>query len=188
MSLINDALKRAKQSQQQNPTGALPLLPIETHAHGGTGWLLPMLAVLLVASACFFIGLAFAKRTLPAKNSENSTIAATYVALQKVETPATAPDLPKTAATAMPVLQTAAPVETNPPKTSEENSVAASLVLPELKVQGIFYDPTRPQAIVNGKAIGVGGRIGDFRVKAISPYRVTFVAPDGTEKISGLGE
>lgn len=169
MSLINDALKRAKRSQQQTPSGALPLPPVESRSPGGTDWALPTLAALFVAGACLFIGLAFAKRTLPAKNPGNPTIVAT-VAPQKIETSAAAHDLPKTSPA--PASQTA----------------AGSSTSSKLKVQGIFYDPSRPQAIVNGRTIGVGARVGDFRVKAISPDRVVFIAADGTEKILGLGE
>jgi hypothetical protein len=64
MSLINDALKRAQVAQQKNsPPVAPPLPPIEAKPRGGTGWLLPLLAILFLAAACFFIGMAFAGRT-----------------------------------------------------------------------------------------------------------------------------
>jgi len=66
MSLINDALKRAQAAQQEtSPPVAPPLPPVEAKPRGGTGWFLPLLTILLLAAACFFIGMAFAGRTPP---------------------------------------------------------------------------------------------------------------------------
>jgi hypothetical protein len=66
MSLINDALKRAQAAQHEaSPPVAPPLPPVEAKPRGGTGWFLPLLAILLLAAACFFIGMAFARRTPP---------------------------------------------------------------------------------------------------------------------------
>jgi hypothetical protein len=67
MSLINDALKRAQAAEQKDSPPAAPPPPIEVIPHGGMGWLLPLLAILFLAAACFFIGMAFAKRTPPLK-------------------------------------------------------------------------------------------------------------------------
>jgi hypothetical protein len=66
MSLINDALKRAQAAQQEgSPPVAPPLPPVEAGPRGGTGWFLPLLVILLLAAAGFFIGMAFTKRTPP---------------------------------------------------------------------------------------------------------------------------
>ncbi|MGD1087143.1 MAG: hypothetical protein ABR955_00245 [Verrucomicrobiota bacterium] len=66
MSLINDALKRAQAAQQEtSPPVAPPLPPVEVKPRGGTGWFLPLLVILFLAAACFFIGMAFARRTPP---------------------------------------------------------------------------------------------------------------------------
>lgn len=63
MSQINDALKRAKKMQQPDlPSGAAPLPPIEPASRNGTGWLFPLVVILLITAACIFIGLAFAGR------------------------------------------------------------------------------------------------------------------------------
>lgn len=67
MSLINDGLKRAQAAEQKNSPPSAPLPMVETKQRGGTGWLLPLLAILFLAAACFFIGMAFAKRTPPLK-------------------------------------------------------------------------------------------------------------------------
>jgi hypothetical protein len=63
MSLINDGLKRAQAAQQENSPPATQSPPVETQPHGSTGWLLPLLVILLLAAASFFIGMAYARRT-----------------------------------------------------------------------------------------------------------------------------
>ena len=62
MSLINDALRRASQSQQEKISGGPPLRPVEPKRGGGTGWILPAVIILLIAAAFFFIGMAMSKR------------------------------------------------------------------------------------------------------------------------------
>jgi len=65
MSLINDALKRAQAAQQKDSLPVAPPPPVATEPRGGMGWFLPLLVILLLAVACFFIGMAFARRTPP---------------------------------------------------------------------------------------------------------------------------
>jgi hypothetical protein len=61
MSLINDALKRAKESQPKNPpAGAPPLPPIQPPSRGGAHWILIVAAVLFLAAIYLCIG-AFAE-------------------------------------------------------------------------------------------------------------------------------
>ena len=57
MSLINDALKRARETQRNDPpSGAPPLPPVESPARGGAGWILAAAAVLFLAAACLVLG------------------------------------------------------------------------------------------------------------------------------------
>jgi hypothetical protein len=74
MSLINDALKQARQSQQQNPPSAMPpMRPIATAPRGAADWLLPLVVIVLVVAAIFFIRLALAgHKTTVAKAPETS--------------------------------------------------------------------------------------------------------------------
>jgi hypothetical protein len=66
---------------------------------------------------------------------------------------------------------------------------AASIIDAQIfNVQGIMYDPARPSAIVNGKTVYVGDRLGDFRVKQISKNSITLTGPGGTNEVVGLGE
>ena len=56
MSLINDALKRARDAQRNGPpSGVTPLPPVESPAHTGTGWMLAAAVVLFLAAACVFL-------------------------------------------------------------------------------------------------------------------------------------
>lgn len=45
-----------------------------------------------------------------------------------------------------------------------------------LKLQGITYNPRHPSAVINGKTLFIGERLGEFRVKAIGPDSATLVS------------
>jgi hypothetical protein len=156
MSLINDALKQARRSQQNNPpSGQPPLPPVESVSRGGMSWFLLVAIVLLLAVAGFFTGLSLTKHTPPPPPAT---------------TPATAPELSPTQQVES--VSNSLPVSTNTP--SGSNAIAAvPPPPPEPKLQGILFDPTRPCAIVDGATVFVGDRVGEFRVTAISKDKVT---------------
>jgi len=57
MSQINDALKRAKQSQSPNPPGGIPpLSPVEPSPAGNSRWIFISLLLLFIVAACIFAG------------------------------------------------------------------------------------------------------------------------------------
>ena len=177
MSLINDALKRARETQQNNPpSGAPPLPPVESPARGGTGWILVAAAVLFLAAACFFIGPALFGHKTP-KTPPATPVKAPEIPAPTTEAaPASAPaPTPVTSALPPPV------TNTNPPP-------PASTAEQPPKVQGIIFNAARPVAIVNGKAVNVGDRVGDFQVKQILKSSVIFQRPDGSQKTLGIGE
>ncbi len=162
MSLINDALKRARQSPSDPPPPrSLPLRPVKPKDRPGFTWLLPALIIFLVVVACFFIGLSMAHRTV----------------MNIVNTPE-------------PAVSTMPPVENVPAPEPRRLTVetVVSNEPPRLKVQGIIYDPAKPWAIISGQMVYVGDLISGFRVKAITKYNVTLVGTDGREKTIGLGE
>ncbi len=161
MSRINDALKQARQAQQnQPPAGVPPLTPAATKTPRGVGWILPATVILLLIAACLFIGLALFKRPA-APVTGQPDIAAT-------------PTNPVEPATVVAVI-----TQTN--KTPATN-VATVTAPPQLKLQGIFADPKRPCAIVSGKTVFVGDLVDDFRVTKISQKTITLKKSDGTEK------
>jgi hypothetical protein len=165
MSLINDALKQAQQ-QLNVPAGAPPLLPIEAQPRNGISWLLPILIVLLIATAALFLAVAFFPARKPAAQNIPPPLPVMHFAQAVIASPKPSP------VTSQPV------VATVPEKPSP----------PALKVQGIFINSAEPQAIVNGLTVYVGDSVEGFRVKLISKNNVLFIAPDGTEKSLGLGE
>jgi hypothetical protein len=165
MSLINDALKQARQSQQNNPPSGSPppLPPVESAPRGGINWFLLTLIVLFLVAAGFFLGLSLSKPTPlpPAAVSKRFHP-------RQIE-----------------VVSNSPPVVTNAPSSSNAVPVVPPPP-PEPKLQGILFDPTQPSAIVDGKTIFVGSRVGGFRVTAISKNDVTL--KNGTEtKVLRLG-
>jgi hypothetical protein len=170
MSLLNDALKRTRQAQQQQeptPTAPVtpPLPPVEVAPQGGLSWSFPVAAILLVAVACLFIVFAFFFLRKP--GTQITTVP------QNAQTPQTvAMVLPKT-----PPALVSTQAVTAPPKP----------LPPTLKLQGIFYNDAKWQAIVNGQSVLVGDSVNGYRVKLISKNDVSFLAPDGTEKTLSMG-
>ncbi len=169
MSLINDALKQARRSQQNNPpSGQPPLPPVESISRGGMNWFLLVAIVLLLAVAGFFTGLSLTKHTPPLPPPLATAPAATpeLTPTQQVET-----------------VSNSLPVSTNTP--SGSNAIAAvPPPPPEPKLQGILFDPTRPCAIVDGATVFVGDRVGEFRVTAISKDKVTLRSGTQTKVLS----
>jgi hypothetical protein len=159
MSLINDALKRARQQQKNPPPGVPPLRPFEPKKPGDAPqWILPSVIIFLIVAACFFIGFALARHHVT--QIENT---------------------PEAGAVTQQVEAVPAPIVIEP--TNAEPEIPAA---PVLKVQGIVYDPTRPWAIVNGKTVFVGDRVENFRVKEINRNSITLQAADGSETKLGL--
>jgi hypothetical protein len=162
MSLINDALKRARESQQKNsPRNAAPLTPAERESRPGTNRLLPGLIILLIVVACFFIGLAMANRTV-----KKIVAAPDISATQQVES-AAEPVLPPPAEIG------AAAITNNQPKPT--------------RVQGIGYDPVHPWAIISGHTVFLGDDVDGQRVTAISRSSITLVGNGQTNTLV-LGE
>ena len=49
---------------------------------------------------------------------------------------------------------------------------AAQVEFPPLTLQGIFYRPKNPSALINGRTLFVGDQIGEVKVIAIEPRSV----------------
>jgi len=48
-----------------------------------------------------------------------------------------------------------------------------------LKIQGIFYNPQRPAAMIAGKHVDIGDTVEGYKVETISPNSVTLKSPKG---------
>lgn len=192
MSLINDALKRAKQNQEANPPTTPPLefRPVEPAQGEGhrTSLLLVGLSLVIVAIVGMCAALAW------------------YVSQKKgpallVEASANPQPSPRTNAPAKPAKPPVVVVEPVPAApsiadgvesadTNAEPALTATAVVAEplksapLKLQGIFFNPKNPSAVVNGRTVYLGERTGGFFVLAISPTSVTFANSTVTNVLS----
>ena len=157
MSLINDALKQARQAPPRNAPGTLPPLQPAHEEHSHTAvWLVPAIIIFLVFAAIFIIGWVSMHRTV------NNIV--------------TAPPEPGSSTEPELVLRTPAPPAPEP---------APVVQLPRL--QGIFYSPTAPSAIMDGKTIRPGDTFKQYKVKEITKFNVILIDPDKKEIKVGLG-
>ena len=168
MSLLNDALKRASQSQQEHDTVRIHLPAACVAApkpKAGLGWALPVLVILLIITFGAFCTLAILARK---------------------------PAAPILTASVVPPPIHAAPARPKPappqPVTPTVAVTAPAPIWPPLKLQGITYYNAKWQAIVNGTTVYVGQSVNGFRVAMISRNTVSFIAPDGSHKILALGQ
>lgn len=170
MSLINDALKRAKQAQQpdspDSPQSKLQyqrVQPGQQPKKGNSFWI----AVVIIAG--LIIG--FVIHHLTRENNPNIP-----KEVKAREIVPVAPETNTASATAAPTNATAsAPV-------ADESAAK-----PAPKLQAVVFDPKRPSAIISGKSVFVGDRLGDLKVVAITQESVT-VFGGGHTNVLVLGE
>ncbi len=99
---------------------------------------------------------------------------------------------PKTLAKATPVISSVASTSTPPPsvagKTPAPASVsvaaAAMVKFPSLRLQSIFYRPSSPSVMINGKTLYIADEIQGVKVAAISPASVTLVLSGQTNVLT----
>jgi len=165
MSLINDALKQARQAPPRNPPNSTPpLQPAATpdDASPTAVWLVPAIIIVLVFGAIFFIGWASAHKAvhesiLSAPDDVEDTNQVEIVSVPVGIIPTSAP-----------------PVITN--------------AAPKFNLQGIFYSPTAPSAIMAGKTIHPGDQFRQYMVKEITRNTVILLDSNKTEIKVGIGE
>ncbi|HXF11318.1 MAG TPA: hypothetical protein VN625_11085 [Desulfuromonadaceae bacterium] len=157
MSMINDALKRAQESQATGPAGGPPPLPpVMPPPKGGANpaWII-IIALIVISGAVV-----------------------AFLLTQRLVKKATAPAPPPRITNTPPVV----PVVTNLPPPPKTNPPAPVEVEPWPKIQGILYDSVHPTAILNKKTVGIGDRLGNFKVTAISHDSVTLLHTNGISR------
>ena len=159
MSLINDALKQARQAPPRNTPSTLPpLQPAHNDSVHSAVWLVPAILIFLVFAVIFVIGY--------------------FAAHRNVHTIVSAPPDPATISVVEAVNPDAAiaavPLEP-----------ARGVELPRL--QGIFYSPSAPSAIMDGKTIRPGDTFKQYKVKEITKFNVILVDVNKKELKIGLG-
>ena len=191
MSLINDALKRAHESQGDSPPPAPPSFPAAGPSDAGRGWALPTAIVMLLAAASLLIFSALFGH----KSLKQVAPSAAAVAAAPSPPPEPAPAQAPSSALAARAVSAASPVPAAAPAPASNVAAVATAApgtwdtfeyLP--RVQGIIFTPPHPVAIVNGKIVNVGDRVGRYQVKRITKFNVTFERPDGSLKQLGIGE
>ncbi|HHY84104.1 MAG TPA: hypothetical protein GYA07_01010 [Verrucomicrobia bacterium] len=163
MSLINDALRRAKAVQQSNPPPPDPNLefrPVEPDRNPRS----PLLLWAAGGAVVCAIGVLF----LMLRSNEP-------VAAKPIASPQAA--APVTPAVVEPVTSVAEVATNTPPaeSTNEVAAVAEPAPAPVPRLQAILFNPARPSAVVNGKTVFIGNTVANFRVTSITETTVTLV-------------
>ncbi len=214
MSLINDALKRAKQAQQEAappPPPNLQLRPIEPAQYSRKRLgLLPPVALALGALVLLVLIWERSQRTSPARPTEVQARVAMRTASTPAPPPAPTPVAPVAAAPApaeppSPVLPPApsaapapspaeaVPVPADPSAVVATDSGAAkSATAPEPpppkpplpKLQAIVFSPVRPSVMISGKTLFVGDKLNGLRVTAIDKESVTLAGAGQTNVLT----
>jgi len=197
MSLINEALKRAKQAQQENPpaTPALEFRPVEPSQSASRRTTLLIVGMTLVV--ILILGLAGTLIWFVFKSDRASLPIAARVA----ETPLPAlpsevkpAPVPTPATEVLPAVAPATgqqfehPDEPNTNRVPVGAEIVEAIQPPALKLQGIFFSPSHPSAVVNGKTVYLGDRVNGFRLVAVSPVAATFVSATETNVLSLSGQ
>lgn len=198
MSLINDALKRAKQSQPPLPPAAASSLqfraadPMEPRPKR-PGWILPgTLTVILIVGA-ISLWQAYRSHTpalrksvttatsLPAAKTEPSAPPSTKAPTPAAAAPKIAPAVPPLHSAFPGASSVAASTVTvqNPMPTNAPATLPRPKPRP-LKLQAIVFSPVRPSAIISGKTVFVGDRVGTFTVTRIRPSTATLANETAT--------
>jgi hypothetical protein len=171
MSMINDALKRAKQTQKENPpaTPELKFQPVEPRQEARPQS--PQLIVGLILGLTVIVGLGGLLLWAVAQN-HNASLQAEARTVNEGGTgkPGGLVDPPPAPLAAE---SGAAPaISPEEEQTNSQPALALPPKAPELKLQGIFFNPRSPSAVVNGRTVYVGDKVSGFRVFAITPQTV----------------
>ena len=179
MSLINDALRRSKQTGEKKnlePTEGAPMQPVQSP--GGSSRFVSVRFLIGFAIVALFGGLLFWKSA----QKKASTIAdsrgkkGTPIAQEPVVPAATPPVVAQVVQPSkLPTTQAATSVASEPSNNSPVTPIAAPAPpsAPQLKLQGIFYRLNHSTALISGKTVGAGEMILGVRVLKIDRQSVT---------------
>jgi hypothetical protein len=185
MSLINDALQRAKQ-QPVHPAAAsnLQLRPMEPAPVEKKGWgiTVSIVATILIVAAALISGWYQRNRTSQAQVQATPPPPASQPVAAVV--PALAP-------AAVAVAHSPSTTETKPlavtPETVASSPTPVEIAAPKpapIKLQAILFNKTKPSAIINGKTVYVGNHLGEFQVASITQTSATLISSTATNILS----
>lgn len=162
MSMINEELKkRAGQKPASLPSAsevAAGFSPVDERPRG-----FPVLTLFIVLIPLIALGVWFLVKGLQMDEQPKTAHEDTRPAKEVVS--ARAPEPVRLASIPVPaiVVQPSNPPITTPLRTAE----------PVFKLQGLYWRPNRPSAVVNGKTVYVGDRVETARVTSIDQKSVT---------------
>jgi hypothetical protein len=200
MSLINDALKRATEAQpagKPTPEMETTMKPVPQPRTVGLPVYFTPVLLFIISGACWFLIKGWDVRRRAVASTTPTTIPVQARELE--ETPDIPPgegaELPipgnrqfalndrpsaslpqNTGATAAAAVASA---ESVPAVAAADEAPAASF-----KLQGIFYRPANPSAVVNTRTVFVGDRIANAKVKAIDQQSVTLEVAGETKVLT----
>jgi hypothetical protein len=211
MSLINDALKRASQPP---PTAApvpakMPDPALQPVEHKPSSFLGPLvfcfgfLTLLLATGGWYFLRNSnllsqenvsnVRARVVPEAHQAEAVPQPEPVATEPFQAPADKPTAlvsaqqPAKSLELPPASAAPALAAENQPTTPASTSVPAPPPAPVYKLQGIFYKPTRPMAMINGRNVLPGDKLGEAKVVTIQRDSVTLFV-DGQTKVLTLSQ
>ena len=196
MSLINDALKRAKEVQQNQPPVPPPDLqfrPADPAPPEQSRPSFTLMVVTVVVLALVGLTITFILRKHSAAQKVTAAARPVTRPEQPVKpvpeakpkpSPVVAPSAvpPKEIAAAKTKTQSAVVAATTNAIVAEATSAPQKPPLPRL--QGITYLPGRPTAVVDGKTVFIGSFVGELRVLAISRQAVTLASATETNVLN----
>ncbi|HEY3864081.1 MAG TPA: hypothetical protein VGO59_19605 [Verrucomicrobiae bacterium] len=178
MSLINDALKRASQSdrnrQRETVRKHAPMEPAATPPAPSSSMLAAICVIVALALAAFFFWQWWgARRPVAPVKLETAAAPRPVVRLAAPPRSAPAPAAANAQAAVMP-----------PPAIAPAPAIETALASPakpvppppwpvELKLMGIFFNQANPQALINARTVSVGDEIDGIRVTRIARDQVT---------------
>jgi hypothetical protein len=168
MSLVNDALKRAKDAQQKSPPIApgpqlLPAGPALANPSSlGMGKAAPVILILIALIGLFLLWRDH-RKTVEARPQVAKTTEPV------IPVPAPKPSI-QTVAVSAP------PVAAQPPATTPPTPPAPA----PPKLQAIFFVPGHSSAIISGKTVRAGDTVQGFRVAVINQASATLVSATKT--------
>lgn len=187
MSLVNDALQRAKQhTAQPAPVSNLQLLPLEPIPRPEP--LIRRFPIVITILVLVAIALVFTGWFQHGQHKEIRAKSVTAVTRIPEKKPAVALAINKPApvkiselpAIVAQKIEAAKPITASP---APPTPVPTRQALPP-KLQAIFFNQTRPSAMINGKTLYVGNRVGDYRIAAITANSATLVSATSTNILS----
>ncbi len=197
MSLINDALKRATQAQPATTPAAeleSEMKPVQPSRSVGLPVYFTPVLLFIVSGACWFMIKGWNT------NQQLNLVANEPIVAQAREHF----DMPPTEGAELPIPEnrqfalndSPSPSESTetgtaqsssaglPENGSSQNPVAEVAQSTTFKLQGIFYRPANPSAVVNSKTVYIGDTIASAKVKAIDHRSVTLDFAGGTKVLT----